>query len=231
MSGYKNLPTWKRGMSFAHTVYAAVEAAGAKGTEAGTRLRKAAVSVPSLVGEAFLDLPGSDVEEALGLAETKLAEVASLLTSEPVPRRDPRGRPREPPHRSLRSQGRAGPAPGRAVGRADALSGRRGSPDPWRARSAAVSSGVIRPQGGLRVVRHAVHESGRKRRVRARRGEIHRLDRVPLRVVDGAIGLELLQGGQRRNPGLDEREAVGAVPDRVKAEEASPGLAARKGRA
>jgi four helix bundle protein len=79
---YKNLPTWKRGMSFAHTVYAAVEASGAKGTEAGTRLRKAAVSVPSLVGEAFLDLSGSDVTEALSLAETKLAEVASLLTSE-----------------------------------------------------------------------------------------------------------------------------------------------------
>jgi four helix bundle protein len=84
VSNYKNLPTWKRGMSFAHAVYAAVEAAGAKGTEAGTRLRKAAVSVPSLVGEAFLDLPGSDVAEALGLAEKKLAEVASLLTSEPA---------------------------------------------------------------------------------------------------------------------------------------------------
>src|SRR6266545_7521853 len=84
VSGYKNLPTWKLGMSFAHTVYAAVEAAGAKGTDAGTRLRKAAVSVPSLVGEAFLDLPGSDVAEALGLAETKLNEVEKLLTSEPA---------------------------------------------------------------------------------------------------------------------------------------------------
>jgi four helix bundle protein len=84
VSAYKNLPTWKRGMSFAHTVYAAVEAAGAKGTEAGTRLRKAAVSVPSLVGEAFLDLSGTDVTEALTLAEKKLAEVASLLTSEPA---------------------------------------------------------------------------------------------------------------------------------------------------
>jgi len=84
VAGYKNVPAWKRGMSFAHTVYAAVEAAGAKGTEAGTRLRKAAVSVPSLVSEAFLDLPGSDPREALGLAETKLAEVSSLLTSEPA---------------------------------------------------------------------------------------------------------------------------------------------------
>ena len=84
MSDYKNLPTWKRGMSFAHTVYAAVEAAGAKGTDAGTRLRKAAVQVPSLVGEAFLELSGTDVTEALALAERKLVEVATLLTSEPV---------------------------------------------------------------------------------------------------------------------------------------------------
>jgi four helix bundle protein len=80
---YKNLPLWKKGMTLAHTVYAAVEAAGAKGTDAGTRLRKAAVSVPSLVGEAFLDLSGRDVGEALALAESKLEEVQSLLTSEP----------------------------------------------------------------------------------------------------------------------------------------------------
>ncbi len=80
---YKNLPLWKRGMTLAHTVYAAVEAAGAKGTEAGIRLRKAAVSVPSLVGEAFLDMSGKDVGEALALAESKLDEVEQLLTSEP----------------------------------------------------------------------------------------------------------------------------------------------------
>lgn len=78
---YKNLPLWKRGMTLAHTVYAAVEAAGAKGTDAGTRLRKAAVSVPSLVGEAFLDLSGKDVGEALSLAEAKLDEVRQLLAS------------------------------------------------------------------------------------------------------------------------------------------------------
>jgi len=78
---YKNLPLWKRGMTLAHTVYAAVEAAGAKGTEAGTRLRKAAVSVPSLVGEAFLDTSGKDVSEALNLAESKLDEVQMLLKS------------------------------------------------------------------------------------------------------------------------------------------------------
>jgi four helix bundle protein len=83
MGDYKNLPLWKRGMSLAHAVYAAVEAAGTKGTDSGVRLRKAAVSVPSLVGEAFLDMSGTDVGEALALAETKLDEVERLLTSEP----------------------------------------------------------------------------------------------------------------------------------------------------
>jgi four helix bundle protein len=88
---YKNLPLWKRGMTLAHTVYAAVEAAGAKGTDAGMRLRKAAVSVPSLVGEAFLDMSGKDVAEALSLAEAKLEEVRSLLTSEPTLKAIPSG--------------------------------------------------------------------------------------------------------------------------------------------
>jgi four helix bundle protein len=88
---YKNLPLWKRGMTLAHTVYAAVEAAGAKGTEAGTRLRKAAVSVPSLVGEAFLDASGTGAGEALRLAEAKLDEVEALLRSEPSLRAIPSG--------------------------------------------------------------------------------------------------------------------------------------------
>ncbi len=84
MSDYKNLPVWKKGMTFAHTVYAAVEVAGVKGSDAGKRLRKAAVSVPSLVGEAFLDLSGKDVVEALSLADSKLAEVARLLSDDPA---------------------------------------------------------------------------------------------------------------------------------------------------
>ena len=79
---YKNLPLWKRGMSLAHAVYAAVEASGTKATDSGIRLRKAAVSVPSLVGEAFLDTSERDVREALALAEAKLEEVRALLTSD-----------------------------------------------------------------------------------------------------------------------------------------------------
>jgi four helix bundle protein len=88
---YKNLPLWKRGMTLAHAVYAAVEASGAKGTDSGVRLRKAAVSVPSLVGEAFLDMSGRDVGEALSLAESKLDEVQRLLTSEPALKSIPPG--------------------------------------------------------------------------------------------------------------------------------------------
>src|SRR5512143_833854 len=84
-------------------------------------------------------------------------------------------------------------------------------------------------QGGLRVVRNAFHEGGRELRVRARRREVHGLERVPLRVVDRSVGLELLVSGQSRNSRLDEGEAVGAVPDRVETEEAAPGLARRKG--
>jgi hypothetical protein len=45
--------------------------------------------VPSLVGEAFLDTSGKNVGEALALAEAKLDEVGSILTSEPALRSIP----------------------------------------------------------------------------------------------------------------------------------------------
>ncbi len=81
MSAYKSRPIWKRGMLFAHAVYAAVEAAGSKATGAGGRLRKAAVSVPSLIGEAFLDPTGRG-DDALLLASSRLSEVGRLLLEE-----------------------------------------------------------------------------------------------------------------------------------------------------
>ncbi len=66
-------------MSFAHAVYAAVESAGLKETEEGRRLRKAAVSIPSLIAEASLDLTGRDRDEVLFMADSKLGEVGRLL--------------------------------------------------------------------------------------------------------------------------------------------------------
>jgi four helix bundle protein len=82
MSDYKSLPAWKRGMTLAHTVYAAAEVAGLSASEAGKRLRKAAVSVPSLIGEAYLDAGGRDAEEALFLARGRIAELERLLANE-----------------------------------------------------------------------------------------------------------------------------------------------------
>lgn len=83
MSDYKSLPAWKRGMGLAHTVYATAAIAGLSDSEPGRRLRKAAVSVPSLIGEAYLDGGSRDAEESLFLARGRLAEVERLLADEP----------------------------------------------------------------------------------------------------------------------------------------------------
>lgn len=77
-------PAWRRGMELAHTVCAAVAGGALARTDAGQRLRKAAVSVPSLVGEALLDLNASEAAAALSQASAKLSEVARLLAIDPV---------------------------------------------------------------------------------------------------------------------------------------------------
>jgi len=82
MSDYKSLPAWKRGMTLAHTVYAAAEVAGLSASEAGRRLRKAAVSVPSLIGEAYLDAGTRNADEALFLAQARIAELERMLENE-----------------------------------------------------------------------------------------------------------------------------------------------------
>ncbi len=77
-------PAFRRGMDLAHTVCAAVAGGALARTDAGQRLRKAVVSVPSLVGEAFLDLTAPDAAAALAEASAKLSEVARLLMLDPV---------------------------------------------------------------------------------------------------------------------------------------------------
>lgn len=78
------IPAWRRGIELAHTVCAAVAGGTLARTDAGQRLRSAAVSVPSLVGEAFIDLTATDAAEALSRALARLSEVARLLGLEPV---------------------------------------------------------------------------------------------------------------------------------------------------
>jgi four helix bundle protein len=77
-------PAWRRGMELAHTVCAAVAGGALARTDEGQRLRKAAVSVPSLVGEAFLDQGAADASRSLGAAAEKLAEVGGILSLDAV---------------------------------------------------------------------------------------------------------------------------------------------------
>lgn len=84
MADHGRIPTWRRGMEFAHTVCAAVAGGPLGGTDAGRRLRKAAVSVPSLVGQAFLDQGASEAARSLLAAAEKLAEVAGILALDPI---------------------------------------------------------------------------------------------------------------------------------------------------
>ncbi len=71
-------------MEFAHTVCAAVAGGPLGGTDAGQRLRRAAVSVPSLVGEAFLDPGAAEAARSLAAAGEKLSEVAGILALEQI---------------------------------------------------------------------------------------------------------------------------------------------------
>jgi hypothetical protein len=84
MSDDRKLPAWKKGVDLAHTVYVTVESRGLGSTDAGLKLRRTIVSVPSLLGEAYLELPGEDADRALGEAAGKLAEVAGLLGHDSV---------------------------------------------------------------------------------------------------------------------------------------------------
>ncbi|MFI5180469.1 MAG: hypothetical protein ACHQPI_03665 [Thermoanaerobaculia bacterium] len=84
MADHGRIPTWRRGMEFAHTVCAAVAGGPLGGTDAGQRLRKAAVSVPSLVGEAFLDPGAAEASRSLLAAAERLSEVAGFLSLDPV---------------------------------------------------------------------------------------------------------------------------------------------------
>lgn len=84
MADHGRIPTWRRGMEIAHTVCAAVAEGSLGGTDAGRKLRKAALSVPSLVGEAFLDQGAAGTARSLLAAGEKLAEVAGILSLDTI---------------------------------------------------------------------------------------------------------------------------------------------------
>jgi four helix bundle protein len=86
---YKSLPIWRQGIDLAHAVYAAVEAGDLREADLGRRVRKAAVSIPSLIAEAWLDPGGVEARETVFRAEARLSEIRRLLTEDPVVRAIP----------------------------------------------------------------------------------------------------------------------------------------------
>ncbi len=75
---------WKRGMRLAHTLYAAIEAAGLGETEAGIKIRKCALAVPSLLDESFNDFRSSDPFASLEQAENCIANMKLVLSAAPL---------------------------------------------------------------------------------------------------------------------------------------------------
>ena len=75
----RETPTWRRALGLAHEVCAALEGAGDLPGDSGPRLRRAALAVPSLVADAFLDTGASDCRQRLSDAAARVAELRYLL--------------------------------------------------------------------------------------------------------------------------------------------------------
>lgn len=75
---------WHRGHVLAHSVWAAVDAARLSATGPGLELRRAAVALPSLIGDALLGIGDQTPAEVLARCREKLQEVERLLDSAPL---------------------------------------------------------------------------------------------------------------------------------------------------
>jgi four helix bundle protein len=75
----RETPAWRRAIGLAHEVCAALEDKHDLPGDSGQRLRRAALAVPSLVAEAFLDTGVDDCRERLSAAADRVAELRQLL--------------------------------------------------------------------------------------------------------------------------------------------------------
>jgi hypothetical protein len=75
----RETPAWRRAIGLAHEVCVALEATSGLPGDSGQRLRRAALAVPSLVAEAFLDTGADDCRERLSDAAVRVAELRQLL--------------------------------------------------------------------------------------------------------------------------------------------------------
>jgi four helix bundle protein len=79
MMDVRETPAWRKAIGLAHEVCAALEGAGDLAGDSGHRLRRAALAVPSLVADAFLDTGAADCRERLSDAAARVAELRQLL--------------------------------------------------------------------------------------------------------------------------------------------------------
>ncbi len=75
----RETPAWRKAIGLAHEVCAALEGAGDLPGDSGQRLRRAALAVPSLVADAFLETGAGDCRERLSAAAGRVAELRLLL--------------------------------------------------------------------------------------------------------------------------------------------------------
>ena len=77
----RETPAWRKALVLAHEVCAVLEGAGDLPGDSGSRLRRAALAVPSLVADAFLDTGAGDCRQRLSDAAARVAELRQLLLS------------------------------------------------------------------------------------------------------------------------------------------------------
>ncbi len=75
----RETPAWRKALGLAHEVCAALEVSADLPGDSGQRLRRAALAVPSLVADAFLDTDARDCRERLSDAAERVAELRQLL--------------------------------------------------------------------------------------------------------------------------------------------------------
>jgi four helix bundle protein len=75
----RETPAWRKAIGLAHEVCATLEGAAELPGDSGQRLRRAALAVPSLVADAFLDTGPADCRERLSAAAARVAELRQLL--------------------------------------------------------------------------------------------------------------------------------------------------------
>ena len=75
----RETPAWRKAVGLAHEVCAALEDRDDLPGDSSLRLRRAALAVPSLVADAFLNTDADDCRERLSAAAGRVAELRRLL--------------------------------------------------------------------------------------------------------------------------------------------------------